>query len=126
MEAHCQVRVKLDENLSKYLKSAIARLGHDAHTVADEELLGMSDVEVGRVANQDGRMLLTLDIEFADLRKHPPGQHAGIILFRPHSMGPMVVNNLVLDFLAQHTDLAPWVGCTVVVEPGRIRIRNPD
>ncbi len=67
------MRVKLDENLSRHLKPAIAALGHDAVTVGDEGLLGEPDTAVGRAARSEGRMLLTLDVEFGDLRKYPPG-----------------------------------------------------
>jgi hypothetical protein len=40
-------------------------------------------------------ILFTLDLEFADLRKFPPGTHPGILLFRPHSMGPLATQQTV-------------------------------
>jgi len=63
------MRLKLDENLSRHLKPALIRLGHDVLTTADEGLLSHSDSEVAACAAREGRMLLSLDIEFADLRK---------------------------------------------------------
>ena len=68
-------------------------------------------------------MLFTLDIEFADMRKHPPGNHAGIVLFRPRSMGPLAVNRFVLEFV-RNTDLGELSGCVAVVEPTRVRVRR--
>ena len=38
-------------------------------TVADENLLSRPDTEIARAAKDENRVLLTLDIEFADLRK---------------------------------------------------------
>jgi hypothetical protein len=40
-------------------------------------------------------MLMTLDVEFADLRKYPPGSHPGVILFRPLSLSPPSVNAFI-------------------------------
>lgn len=86
------MRLKLDENLSRHLKPVLIALGHDVLTAADEDLLSSPDVQVAACAAREDRMLLTLDIEFADLRKYPPGSHPGIMLFRPASLGPLSVN----------------------------------
>lgn len=118
------MKLKLDENLSRYLKQTLSALQHDVITVADENLLSQPDTVVGAAANGEGRMLLTLDLEFADLRKYPPGSHPGIILFRPRSFGPLAVNRFVEDFV-RDTDLVLVTGCVVVVDPGRVRVRRP-
>lgn len=70
-------------------------------------------------------MLLTLDVQFTDLREYPPGSHPGIILFRPFSLGPESVNRFVTDFM-QSADLDDLAGCVAVVEPGRLRVRSPE
>jgi len=116
-------RIKLDENLSRHMKPELEQQGCDVETAAEEGLLGKTDTEVGVAARREGRMLFTLDIEFADMRKHPPGNHSGVVLFRPRSMGPLTVNRFVLEFV-QNTDLAELAGCVVVVEPARIRVRR--
>jgi predicted nuclease of predicted toxin-antitoxin system len=118
------MKLKLDENLSRHLKPALVELGHDVLTAADEGLLSRPDVEVAACAAREGRMLMTLDIEFADLRKYPPGSHPGTVLFRPGSLGPLAVNRLVADF-ARATDLSTLAGCVAVVEPHGIRVRQP-
>jgi len=48
------MRIKLDENLSRYLKETLTELGHDADTVADEGLLSQPDMLVGRAAQRAG------------------------------------------------------------------------
>ena len=95
------MKLKLDENLSRHLKPALTVLGHDTSTAADEGLLSRPDVEVAAGAAKEGRILLTLDVEFADLRKYPPGSHPGIILFRPMSLGPLSVNRFVESFVRE-------------------------
>lgn len=44
-------------------------------------------------------MLLTLDRGVGDLRHHPPGSHAGIVVLRPTSQDPNTVIELVDRFL---------------------------
>ena len=79
------MKLKLDENLSRHLKPVLIELGHDVLTAADENLLSHPDTEIARAAKEEQRMLMTLDVEFADLRKYPPCSHPGVILFRPLS-----------------------------------------
>jgi predicted nuclease of predicted toxin-antitoxin system len=118
------MRLKLDENLSRHLKPILIAVGHDVLTVADEDLLSHPDVEVAACAARESRILLTLDIESADLRKYPPGSHPGIILFRPASLGPLSVNRFVERFV-RSTELSQLSGCVAVVEPQGVRVRQP-
>lgn len=118
------MKLKLDENLSRHLKPQLIGLGHDVLTVADEQLLSCPDTEVARAAKSENRMLLTLDIEFADLRKYPAGSHPGVVLFRPISMSPHSVNAFISDFV-RRTDLERLSGCVAVVDSVHTRIRHP-
>jgi predicted nuclease of predicted toxin-antitoxin system len=118
------VRLKLDENLSRHLKQVFAGLGHDVKTAAEENLLSQPDTAVALAAKTESRLLLTLDVEFGDLRKHPPGNHPGIVLFRPRTFGPLTVNEFIREFVAG-ADLRNFEGCVVVVEPSRVRVRRP-
>ena len=118
------MKLKLDENLSRHLKPILEEQNFDVLTVSDEGLLSQDDITIGRAAKTEGRMLFTLDIEFGDLRKYPPGTHPGIVLFRPRSFGPLAVNRFVQEF-AKDADLEQFVGCVVVVDPSRVRVRRP-
>ncbi len=118
------MRLKLDENLSRHLKPTLAAFQHDVTTATDEQLLGKNDVEIAAAATREGRILLTLDLEFADLRKHPPGEHPGVLLFPPVTYGPLAVNRFIENFI-KGADLPSLAGCLVVVEPSRVRVRRP-
>jgi len=124
VESHHLVKIKLDEDLSRRLKARLLWEGHEVVTTADENLLGKSDVEVGAAAKGEGRMLFTLDLEFADLRKFPPGKHPGVVPFRPRSMGPGTVGRLVLRFVRE-MNLEDLAGCVAIVEPHQTRVRRP-
>jgi predicted nuclease of predicted toxin-antitoxin system len=119
------MRLKLDENLSRHLKTTLSDLGHDVLTVADEQLLSRPDTDVAAAASRERRMLLTLDVEFADLRKYPPGSHPGIVLFRPPSLGPLRVNRFVVDFI-RSSQLEELRGAVAIVDTARVRVRFPE
>ena len=118
------MRIKLDENLSRHLKADLSGLGHDVETVAEEGLLSQPDTVVATAARRVERMLFTLDVGFADLRKYPPGAHPGIVVFRPVVMGPRTVNAFVLSFV-RNSDVEKLRGCLVIVAPDRVRFRCP-
>jgi predicted nuclease of predicted toxin-antitoxin system len=119
------MKLKLDENLSRHLKPVLIGFGHDVLTAADENLLSRPDTEIASAAKKENRMLLTLDIEFADLRKYSPGSHPGVILFRPLSLSPLAANAFVTDFI-RRTDLDKLAACVAVVDPVRVRVRAPQ
>jgi predicted nuclease of predicted toxin-antitoxin system len=77
------VKFKLDENLPELAAGTMRELGHDVHAVADEALNGADDSVVLRAAVAEDRVLVTLDLDFADVRSYPPGTHAGIWVLRP-------------------------------------------
>lgn len=119
------MRLKLDENLSRHLAPLLSSLGHDVRTAEEEGLLSGPDTAVAAAAKSEGRLLLTLDLEFGDLRKYPPGAHPGVILFRPRSYGPLTVNRFVEEFI-RTSDVELLAGCVAVIDPGRVRVRRPD
>ncbi len=119
------MRIKLDENLSRKLKPLLRESGHNVSTVKDEALLSSPDPVIASACRSEDRMLFTLDVEFADLRKYPPGSHPGIVLFRPVSYGPLSVIRYIMNFVNK-ADILKLRGCVTVVDPGAIRVRRPE
>jgi predicted nuclease of predicted toxin-antitoxin system len=76
------VKVKLDENMPADLAAHLRQAGHDVVDVVQEGLGGEDDPPVLRAAANEGRILMTFDLDFADVRHYPPGTHAGIVVFR--------------------------------------------
>ena len=58
------MRVKLDENLPALLGVTLQRLGHDVRTVRDEGLSAEPDAAILRAAREEGRFLITQDLDF--------------------------------------------------------------
>jgi predicted nuclease of predicted toxin-antitoxin system len=118
------VNFKLDENMPRRAVHVLISRGHDAVTVVDEGLRGSDDPLVARVAAQEGRVIITLDRRFADVRRHPPGQHPGILVLRLPDQSPAQVEAVLVSFLEQH-NLDDMLGCIVVIEPSAVRVRRP-
>lgn len=90
--------------------------------MGDEGLCGSVDEEVVVAAGLAQRVLLTLDVGIADLRRNPAGAHAGIVLFRPGRTG----RRSVLDFVRGRLPVllaANLAGKLTVVGATRIRTR---
>jgi len=119
------VRVKLDENLPSAALTAAALLGHDADSVGSENLTGATDDEVLAAATRNDRLLLTLDRRFADVRAHPPGDHAGICVLRVDAQDAGAVTEAVRSFLSR-PELGDLTGCIVVVRGNLARVRRPE
>ena len=66
-------RVKLDENLSQSHVDLLNAVGYCAEHVTDEGLSGADDPVVWQHAVAEGRFFITLDLDFADVRRFPPG-----------------------------------------------------
>ena len=77
------IRIKLDENLPSDAKVLLVAAGFDAMSVFDQQLHGKPDTEVARVCREEGRVLITLDLDFANTRAFAPTEHPGIIVLRP-------------------------------------------
>ena len=72
------MKIKLDENLPARLAGILSVHGHDVHTVPGENLTGRPDADIWRAANEEGRFLITQDLDFSDARRFAPGTHAGL------------------------------------------------
>lgn len=76
------MKFKLDENMPTDLGTMLREVGHDVTDVVSEGLAGEDDPPVLQEATKEGRILVTFDLDFADIRIFPPGSHAGIVVFR--------------------------------------------
>ena len=59
------MKVKLDENLPADLATRLRQAGHDVMDVVEEGLGGEDDPPVLKAATNEGRILMTFDLDFA-------------------------------------------------------------
>lgn len=118
------MKLKLDENLPKSLVPLLAEAGHDADTVTNEGLAGATDDAVFRAAQEAGRLLVTLDRGFGDIRRYPPGTHAGVVILRLPEQSVTAVTAALRRLINDH-DLNDLSRVTTILEFDRLRIRRP-
>ncbi|SRR5579885_185672 len=116
------MKFKTDENLPVEAAEDLRQAGHDALTVADEKLAGQPDVRVADVCRAEGRAVVTLDLDFADIRVYPPSDYAGIIVLRPSVQTITNIRRLVGQVVAL-LPTEPLAGHLWIVDEGQIRIR---
>ena len=63
------MRIKLDENLPDDLAELLRAADLDVSTVAEEGLAGYEDPPVLQAATAEGRILMSFDRGFADIRQ---------------------------------------------------------
>lgn len=117
------MRFKLDENLPVEAADILQQAGHDAETVHAEQLAGINDQRLSIVCQEEQRILITLDLGFADIRNYPPENYPGFVVLRskrqdnPTILG--IIQNLVGTFEKEDVAGKLWI-----VEEKRIRIRS--
>jgi len=76
------VRFKVDENMSTEVTECLHEAGHDALTIVEQGMAGVDDDRLAEVVQGEERVLVTLDLDFADIRRFQPGHHPGVVVFR--------------------------------------------
>lgn len=89
--------------------------------VDDQRLIGVSDRHLSEVCKTEGRIFVTLDLDFANIRTYPPDEHPGLIVLRlARQDKPHVVDVFRRTLKAVVHEL---LGRLWIVEERRIRIR---
>jgi predicted nuclease of predicted toxin-antitoxin system len=119
------LRLKLDENLGRFVVELFREAGHDVATVWEEELTGATDHQIINIARSERRCLVTLDLDFANPLLFPPTEFTGVAVLRlppkPNTGDLQAVCSTLLSGLARET----VSGRLWIVEPGRIREYEP-
>jgi predicted nuclease of predicted toxin-antitoxin system len=116
------LKFKVDENLPTEYASILRGAGFEADTVSDEKLSGASDSVLSERCRTEDRVLMTLDLDFANVQAYPPKSHPGIVVIRSKSQdGPLLalLKRLVPALLQLSPKHQLWM-----VEPDRIRYRE--
>jgi predicted nuclease of predicted toxin-antitoxin system len=117
------LKFKIDENLPSEFAAILRSAGFEADTVADEDLSGAADALLARHAQTNSRVLITLDMDFANIQSYPPAAHAGIVVLRPHSQDKVTLLALLQTLIPALLKSSPqnrlWI-----VEQDRIRFRD--
>jgi predicted nuclease of predicted toxin-antitoxin system len=98
--------------------------GHDTADVVQEGLAGEDDPPILAAAMSEGRILLTFDLDFADIRRYPPGSHAGIVVFRLRDQRWKLFEKPVIRLL-ESGGLQSLENGLAIVDEARVRWKRP-
>jgi predicted nuclease of predicted toxin-antitoxin system len=117
------VKLLLDENLSPLQAQVLRTKGHDATSVAEVGLSGAADPAVREFAIEAGRVLVTLDGDFANVLRYPPAATPGVIRLRVHPATEVAIEALLAWAITPLAEV-DLRGKLVVVDKNKIRIRG--
>ncbi len=116
---------KIDENLPEEVAVVLREAGYEAVWVRDQGLAGEPDNVIADVCSAEGLVLVTLDLDFANIQVYQPDRTSGIMVFRvPEQSKPKLLEVLrqALPLLeTEQVDQRLWI-----VEEDRVRIRGGE
>ncbi|MFQ6121416.1 MAG: DUF5615 family PIN-like protein [Methanosarcinales archaeon] len=119
------IKLLIDENISPLVAEGLRDLRYDAIHVKEVSLKGHTDEEIMAFAKREGRTLLTLDIDFADIRKYPIGTHSGVIRLKLKFAPSKKILKCLRSLLPEITKLPIESGALVVTNCKRYRVKLP-
>jgi predicted nuclease of predicted toxin-antitoxin system len=117
------MKFKLDENLPVRAVEVLRAGGHDAVHLLDQVAAGADDASVAQLVQREDRALVTLDLDFADIRAYEPGRYRGLIVLRPRRASAEDILRILARLVEAIARESPE-GRLWVVEEHRIRIRG--
>jgi predicted nuclease of predicted toxin-antitoxin system len=117
------MKFKTDENLPTEAADLLRSAGHDAVTVGEQRLGGAVDSTLGAVCQREGRVLVTLDLDFADIRAYPPSRYPGFVVLRLSRQDKAGVLRVIARTIPLFTGEAV-AGRLWIVEERQVRIHG--
>jgi len=114
-------KLKIDENLPVAAKDLLEKAGHDCETVFDESLGGCPDEKLVMTCEKEGRVLISLDLDMANIVIFPLKNSPGRIVLRPKDQGRSRTLALLRKVLP-HLEDRNIRGALWVVDEEKIRV----
>ncbi len=117
------MNLKIDENLPSEFVDILSAAGYSSETVVQENLTGADDAVVAGICQKENRVLLTLDLDFSDIRSYPPDAFPGFVVFRPNRQDKLylieVLRGLIPLLSTENVQNRLWI-----VDESGVRIRG--
>jgi predicted nuclease of predicted toxin-antitoxin system len=117
------VRFLADMGISGHTVAWLRERGHDAVHLRDRDMQRATDTQAMALAAREGRIILTMDLDFGYLLSVSQQHLPSVILFRLSDERPSVVNARLAEILDRCTD-ALESGAILSVRDQDIRVRT--
>ena len=111
-----------DECVYKVTVDLLRSWEHSVITVQDAGLAGKPDEEILAYAISHERVLITIDMDFSNIRHYPPTAHKGIIVAKMRPRNSAQVHK-VLEYLLNNVEESVLNQSLVIVDHNKYRIR---
>jgi len=116
-------KILADENIPKSVVGWLRSIGHDVVRTSEVGLKGAPDRDVIGWAEVEGRIILTLDLDFASLYHRMEGLF-GVVIVRIYPATPTRIKNFLERFFAK-VDLREHAKSLIIASEKRIEIIRP-
>lgn len=116
------MRFLADMGISPQSVAFLQGLGQDAEHLHAQGLDRLDDSAILAKAREEGRILLTHDLDFGELIAASGARLPSMIIFRLRNMRPERVNRYLESIVTQHRELLEQ-GAIISVAEGQIRVR---
>ena len=120
------MRLKLDENLGKDSAVLLVEAGHDVTTVPEQGLSSAPDRQVIEACHDEGRCLITLDLDFGNPLIFSHSQYSGVAVVRLRGRANPGDLYVALRTLVRGLSRDNIAGKLWIVQPDRIREYQPE
>lgn len=116
------MKFKVDENLPIEIAGLLREAGYGTETIHEEGLQGCIDNVLLNQCQHEGRILVTLDLDFSDIRRYPPEKYPGLIIIRVGTQSKHEILAVFRKAISLLKQMQP-TGQLWIVQKDRIRIR---
>lgn len=117
------MKILLDENIPPVFVEKIKTIYPDSIDIYDINYSGKSDKQIYEYLMDHQYVLLTFDLDFADIRKFPPENVEGIIVLRFRNKKILNLMTNTISYLSKLNKL-DYKGSLVIFQNSGIRIKK--
>jgi predicted nuclease of predicted toxin-antitoxin system len=119
-------QIKLDENFPTGFTSVFEAGGIDASSVLKQNISGTDDDHLYQLCIKEKRIIVTFDLDFANIIRYPSATTSGIIVCRIRQRITLEDIKVLCEKLVGIINSTDLENNLVIVDGNKLRIRRPD